>query len=307
MFSDILTPLPAMGIDFTIVEGKGPKIVDCIKSQDDLGRIKILSDVDKEVPFLRPILQSLRKETEGKTTLIGFIGAPWTLLAYSVEGGHSKLCIKMKRMCNENPSLAHALLSKYTDSLCVYASHQIESGAQVLQVFESWAHHLTEEQFVSFAKPYADKIATYLQLRHPNVPVVYFANGGSCFLEAQNDMAFDALAIDWRVSMASARRVVGKERVLQGNVDPLVLYGSEAGIRAAVAKAVEQAGGRYSLTSMLHLTQFNLHLGMCLIWGTVLRKTSLSLQSQRLSMPPSQPKCECEILAMVEEGEQRYI
>jgi uroporphyrinogen decarboxylase len=135
MFSDILTPLPAMGVDFTIIEGKGPKIANTIKSRSDLDRIKVLSDVDKEVPFLRPILQGLRKETEGKTTLIGFIGAPWTLVAYSVEGGHSKLCSKMKRLCNEDPELAHALLSKYADSLCVYASHQIESGAQV-------AHHI---------------------------------------------------------------------------------------------------------------------------------------------------------------------
>ena len=243
MFSDILTPLPAMGIDFTIIPGKGPKIVNTIRSKEDVDKVRVLSDVETEVPFLKPILQSLRKETEGKTSLIGFIGAPWTLVAYSVEGGHSKLCVNMKRLCNENPALAHEVLTKFTDSLCVYASHQIESGAQVLQVFESWAHHLTEDQFQAFAKPYADKIARYLQARHPNVPVVYFANGGSCFLHAQNDMAFDALALDWRISLTHARKVVGPGRVLQGNIDPMVLYGSEQLIEKSVHQAVAQAGG----------------------------------------------------------------
>ena len=102
MFSDILTPLPAMGVDFTIVEGKGPKIINPVREKKDVDAIRPLQDVDSQVPFLGPILKSLRKETEGKTSLIGFIGAPWTLAAYSVEGGHSKLCAKMKKCVTNN-------------------------------------------------------------------------------------------------------------------------------------------------------------------------------------------------------------
>ena len=131
MFSDILTPLPALGVDFTIVEKKGPKILNPLRNKADVDALKPMHDVATQVPFLGPILSSLRKETEGKTSLIGFIGAPWTLVAYSVEGGHSKLCPHIKKMCLENPDLAHAMLRKYTDALCVYASYQIESGAQV--------------------------------------------------------------------------------------------------------------------------------------------------------------------------------
>ena len=131
MFSDILTPLPALGVDFTIVEKKGPKILNPLRNQADVDALKPMHDVATQVPFLGPILSSLRKETEGKTSLIGFIGAPWTLVAYSVEGGHSKLCPTIKKMCLENPDLAHAMLRKYTDALCVYASYQIDSGAQV--------------------------------------------------------------------------------------------------------------------------------------------------------------------------------
>lgn len=252
MFSDILTPLPAMGIDFTIIENKGPKISNPIRDKLDIDLIKPLYDVEKQVPFLGTILKSLRKETEGKTSLIGFIGAPWTLAAYSVEGGHSKLCSKMKTMCLENPQLVHVLLDKYTESLCVYADHQITSGAQIFQIFESWAHHLPEDMFLEFAKPYVDRITSYIKERHPSVPVVYFANGGSAYLKSQLDMKVDAISIDWGISMASAREIAGKSRVLAGNVDPMVLYGSEKTIRTAVANCIEGSGKSKHVLNLGH-------------------------------------------------------
>jgi len=247
MFSDILTPLPAMGVDFIIVPNKGPKIANPVRTKTDIDNIKPLHDVGKQVPFLSKILTSLRKETEGKTSLIGFIGAPWTLAAYSVEGGHSKLCQNFKRMCLEEPGMAHAFLNKYTESLCLYASHQIDSGAQILQIFESWAHHMSEEQWTIFAKPYVSRIAQYLKQRHPQVPVVYFANGGSVYLQQQLDLPVDGLSIDWQISMASARRIAGPNRVLAGNVDPMVLYGSEANVRASVQECIRQGGNKHVL------------------------------------------------------------
>lgn len=247
MFSDILTPLPAMGVDFIIVPNKGPKIANPVKTLADIEAIKPLHNVGEQVPFLAEILSSLRRETEGKTSLIGFIGAPWTLAAYSVEGGHSKLCATFKRMCLEEPTMAHLFLSKYADSLCQYASHQIESGAQIMQIFESWAHHMSEEQFVAFAKPYVERIAKHLKEKHPQVPVVYFANGGSAYLHQQLSLPVDGLSIDWQISMASARKIAGPGTVLAGNVDPITLYGSEAGIRQAVARCIEQGGDRHVL------------------------------------------------------------
>eukprot|EP01041_Mallomonas_annulata_P000243 gene243-448_t len=247
MFSDILTPLPAMGIDFHIVEGKGPKITNPIRSKADIEAIKPIYDVDKQVPFLGPILKSLRKETEGKTSLIGFIGAPFTVAAYSVEGGHSKLCTRMKRLCLEEPAMAAILLDKYADALAEYASYQISCGAQILQIFESWSHHLGEEDWTQFAKPYANKIATLLKSRHPDVPIVYFANGGSVYLHRQLDMAVDGISIDWKISMEQARKVAGPDRVLAGNMDPMVLLGTEASITAAVSKIIAQAKGKHVL------------------------------------------------------------
>lgn len=242
LFSDILTPLPALGVDFTIIEGKGPKISQPIRSLDQVQKLSKLVDIDKQLPFIRPILNTLRDETKGKTSLIGFIGAPWTLAAYSVEGGHSKLCRHMKTMCLENPTMAHALLDHYTTALCDYAAYQISCGAQVLQVFESWAHHMSEDMFDRFAKPYADRVAHFLHHKYPHVPIIYFANGGSAFLRSQFDMAFDAWSIDWQISMASARKIAGPTRVLAGNIDPIVLYGSEKVIETAVKECIDGAG-----------------------------------------------------------------
>mmetsp|Transcript_1501 Transcript_1501/g.2519 ORF Transcript_1501/g.2519 Transcript_1501/m.2519 type:complete len:387 (+) Transcript_1501:109-1269(+) len=251
MFSDILTPLPSMGIDFDIIPGKGPKIKKPIASKADIEVLGPITDVDKQVPFLGPILKSLRKETEGKTTLLGFIGAPWTLAAYSVEGGHSKLCPNFKKMCLEEPAIAHMFLDKLSDSLCTYASYQIESGAQILQIFESWAHHMTEEQWVAFAKPYANKVAKYLKEKHPDVPVVYFANGGSVYLHRQTDMNVDGLSLDWKISMKRAKEIA-PDMVLAGNIDPITLYGSEANIRKAVKNCLEQGGGRKHVLNLGH-------------------------------------------------------
>jgi uroporphyrinogen-III decarboxylase len=116
----------------------------------------------------------------------------------------------------------------------------------VLQIFESWAHHLSEEQWLKFAKPYANRVAKYLKERHPEVPVVYFANGGSVYLHQQTDMAVDALSIDWKISMARARSVA-PNTVLAGNVDPMVLYGTEKNIKSAVEQCIRQAHGKHVL------------------------------------------------------------
>lgn len=249
---DILTPLPALGVDFTIVEGKGPKIAYPIRSMEQINNLGKLHDIDTQLPFLRPTLLALSKETKDKTTLIGFIGAPWTLAAYSVEGGHSKLCKTMKTMCLEQPAMAHALLEQYTTALCDYAAFQVASGAQVLQVFESWAHHMGEDTFKIFAKPYANRIASFLKSKYPHIPVVYFANGGSAYFHQQLDMTYDAWSIDWQISMAKAREIAGESRVLAGNIDPMVLYGSEKTIVDAVETCIKGAGSGKHVVNLGH-------------------------------------------------------
>ncbi|KAJ1630275.1 Uroporphyrinogen decarboxylase [Pavlovales sp. CCMP2436] len=253
MFSDILTPLPGCGIEFDILPGKGPQIADPIRSMDDFkSRVKPLDDPAKSHPFLGEILSSLRKETEGKTTLIGFVGAPWTLAAYSIEGGATKNCEIAKRMMHESPETLDALLDSLTDSIVEYASYQIRSGAQMMQLFDSWGQHLSPQQFLRFAKPFAERVTVELKARHPETPIIYFAHGSSGYLELQKDMSADMLSLDWRCDMKTARQTLGHGVKVAGNVDPLILFAGEADIRAAVRECIDDAGRQGHVLNLGH-------------------------------------------------------
>ena len=243
MFSDILTPLPAIGVDFDVVRGSGPVIPSPLRTAADVAALTPFDDPDSKLPFIRTILGDLRKETEGRSTLLGFVGAPFTLVAYSVEGSANRHCIQTKKMMTAAPEVLHAALTHLAETCGRYACHQIECGAQCVQFFESWAHHLGAGQFEVYAKPYANMAMQYVKERHPDVPIVYYANGGSPYLDLQKDMAADVISLDWSVSMASGREILGKDRLVQGNVDPTILFGSEAQIRTAVTDNIRDAGG----------------------------------------------------------------
>jgi len=252
MFSDILTPLPALGVEFDVVKGTGPVIGSPLRSMADVLAMTPLEDPDAKLPFIRTILGSLRAETEGRTSLLGFVGSPFTLVAYAVEGQANRHCIHSKKMMMQSPEVLHAALERVSVAIGEYACHQIECGAQFVQFFESWAHHLGPSQFSEFAKPYADKAMRYVKQRYPDVPVAYFANGGSSYLELQRDMACDVLSLDWAVDLSVARDILGPEQTVQGNIDPTVLFGSEAQITASVRECVRKAGGRGHILNLGH-------------------------------------------------------
>jgi len=252
MFSDILTPLPALGVEFDVVSGKGPVITDRLSTEariqtfcDDATRF----DPANQLPFVGETLRNLRAETEGKTSLIGFVGAPWTLCAYSTEGGASKHALTIKKLMRDEPALAHAMLQSMADSIAQYACHQVESGAQIIQLFESWAHQMNPADFEVFAKPYANQVAAAVKAKHPDVPVMFFGNGGSSYLERQRDMVsgpkgdFTALSLDWSVDIAAARDILGADVTVQGNVDPTLLLSTPDVIDAAVKACIDSAGG----------------------------------------------------------------
>merc|ERR1719316_2606358 len=234
MFSDILTPLPALGVDFDVIKGTGPVIGDPLRTMEQVKALTPLEDPDAKLPFIKEILETLRKETEGKSTLIGFVGSPFTLVAYAVEGKANRHCIATKKMMMHNPEVLHAALNHFADAVGEYACHQIECGA----------HHLGPTQFETYAKPYADRAMRYVKERHPDVPVVYYANGGSSYLREQKDMACDMISLDWACDLAHARQVLGPDRLVQGNIDPTVLMGSEAQIHAAVQECIRKGGLR---------------------------------------------------------------
>jgi len=244
MFSDILTPLPALGIEFDVVRGTGPVISAPLRSMADVQALTPLQDPDVKLPFIRETLSNLRKETEGRATLLGFVGAPFTLMAYSVEGSANRHCINTKKMMMNAPEVLHAALDNLAVATGEYACHQIECGAQVVQFFESWAHHIGPGQFATYAKPYGDRAIAYVKARHPDVPIIYYANGGSAYLHLQTDMNADVIALDWQADMRTARQILGQDRLVTGNIDPTKLFGTPEQIRAEVHDCIAAAGGK---------------------------------------------------------------
>lgn len=250
MFSDILTPLPILGIDFDVVRGTGPVISTSIKNEADVDALATATPAsfDEKLPFIREILGELSKEAEeANTSLIGFVGAPFTLAAYTIEGKSSKACLDTKKMLMADELGDDKGASKFLDKLAemigMYGCHQIECGAQVIQVFESWAHQLNPDLFEKYAKPAAQKAIKIIKEKYPDVPVIYFANGGSAYLEKQRDMGCDMIAVDWSIDMAQAREILGPDVAVSGNVDPTILFGTKEQIEQAVRDCIDRAGG----------------------------------------------------------------
>jgi len=256
MFSDILTPLPTVGIEFDVVPGVGPVISTKITSEQD---VQALTTVDEhnyqevfteKVPFIREILGTLSQEAqEANTSLIGFVGAPFTLAAYTLEGKSSKHCLTTKQllMADEDEETDDKTMSLLLDKIATmigyYACHQIDCGAQVIQLFESWAHQLTPAFFEKYAKPASQKVIQIIKAHHPDVPVIFFANGGSSYLELQKDMGCDMIAVDWSVDIGEARAILGDEIPISGNIDPTILFGTKTQIETAVRRCIDKAGG----------------------------------------------------------------
>jgi len=153
LFSDIVTPLPGMGIDMDIAEGKGPIIYSPIRTQEQVDQLHSL-DPETALPFIKTILQALRQEVGNQSTVLGFVGAPWTLAAYAVEGKGSKTYSIIKNMAFSDPTILHQLLTKLADSIADYVRYQIDCGAQVVQMFDSWAGQLSPQDYDTFALPY---------------------------------------------------------------------------------------------------------------------------------------------------------
>ena len=248
MFSDILTPLPVLGIQFDVVKGTGPIITTTVRTEADIAAFSRDFDFDAKLPFIREILGTLSKEAEeAKTSLIGFIGAPFTLAAYTIEGKSSKDCLATKKLMMADETGDNKCMTQFLDLLAQmigeYACHQIDCGAQIIQVFESWGHQLSPKGFAQFAKPAAQKAIQIIKAKHPTVPVIFFANGGSSYLELQRDMGADSICIDWGVDMAEARKILGPNIPVSGNLDPRVLFGTKEQVEQAVRDCIDKAGG----------------------------------------------------------------
>ncbi|MGK7890017.1 MAG: uroporphyrinogen decarboxylase [Leptolyngbyaceae cyanobacterium] len=250
LFSDIVTPLPGIGIGMDIAEGRGPIMDDPIRTQAQVDALHPL-EPDESLPFIRPILKALRDEVKNESTVLGFVGAPWTLAAYAVEGKGSKSYSIVKNMAFSEPAMLHALLGKLADMIATYVCHQIDCGAQVVQMFDSWAGYLSPLDFESFALPYQKQVFDTVRKTHPDTPLILLVSGSAGLLERMKLAGPDMISVDWTVDMADARRRLGDMKV-QGNLDPGVLYGSHEFIRDRIIDTIKKAGNSGHILNLGH-------------------------------------------------------
>ena len=243
LFSDILTIPDAMGLELYFVDGEGPKFKHTVRSAADLARLRT-PDMETDLRYVMDAVRLIRRELDGKVPLIGFSGSPWTLACYMVEGGGSKDFARIKAMALNDPATLHQLLSVNTDAVIAYLSAQRASGAQALQVFDTWGGVLSPAMYREFSLPYLTRIARELERGQgeQRTPLILFGKGNAVHLEALADSGAEAVGVDWLVELSEARRRTGGKVALQGNLDPAVLYGSPEAIRTQVGNVLASYG-----------------------------------------------------------------
>jgi uroporphyrinogen decarboxylase len=253
MFSDILVPVEAMGMKVDIIESKGPVLEDPIRSEAQVARL-VVPDPVETMPFVMETIRLLRKRLDHEAPLIGFAGAPFTLASYMVEGGGTRNYAEIKRMMYSDPMTLHSLLDKLAETIILYINAQIEAGAQVVQLFDTWAGELSAADYEEFALPYEQKIFERIH-RGPSgltVPAILYINGCSHILEKMVESGANVLSVDWRIDLAEARRRVGDEVALQGNLDPCELLGTPETIAESVKEILKKGGGLGHIVNLGH-------------------------------------------------------
>ena len=248
LFADILTPFDAIGLSFDIDHG-GPRIHSPIRSAEDLKPLSA-GDPRQAVPFVFETLERLRTEIDGYVPLIGFCGAPFTLAAYAVEGGGSKDYRNVKAMAYNQKDVLHALLKLLAEVMGDYLVAQVEAGAQMVQVFDTWAGQLSLEDYLEFALPYERQVIQRVQAT--GVPVVLYVRGGVGWLEHQRGSGADVISLDWRVSMEDARKRLGMDQAVQGNLDPCVLLSDPETVTKRALEIMRQAGKTGHILNLGH-------------------------------------------------------
>ena len=239
IFSDILVIPEAMDLTYEMVEKRGPLFPKTIQNKEDIAQLISGPQAAAELNYVYEAVKITVKELDGRVPLIGFAGAPWTILAYMVEGSGSKTFSKAKRFLYQHPQLAHQLLQKITDTTIAYLQQKVISGVNLVQLFDSWAGILTPDLYRQFALPYTKQIATAIN----KVPVTVFAKGAWFALADLQAIDCNVIGLDWGTHPDYARKHIDK--VFQGNLDPCQLYGEAKEVKAATLQMIQSFGGRH--------------------------------------------------------------
>ena len=247
LFSDIMAPLVAIGLDIALVEGTGPVVAHPLRTQADLAALRPL-DPDHDMPAVRETLSILRAELAASdTALIGFVGAPFTLAGYLVEGKPSRDFVRTKQMMFDEPDLWDELMRRLTDVVVGFAQGQIAAGAQAIQVFDSWIGALGPREYARYVQPHMRRL--FAGLRAPGLPAVpriHFGTGTATLLELMAEAGGEVIGLDWRVNLDEAwTRLGGPAQVaIQGNLDPVTLNASWATVQREAETILRQAGAQ---------------------------------------------------------------
>lgn len=251
LFSDIMVVPEALGLTVEMVSGQGPTFPNPLSTPDDMDRL-LDPDVEESLAHVFEAIRVTRKKLNGRVPLIGFSGAPWTLMAYMVEGGGSKSYRHARAWMYEHPEASRALLHRITDVVADYLIRQVEAGAQMLQVFDSWAGLHGPETFRTFCLPFLEEIASRVKAVHPEVPLVVFAKNVHYGLDVLADTEYDVISLDWTMDPEWARRTVGDRAVLQGNLDPCALYAAPEALRREVQHMLAGFGPHQHIANLGH-------------------------------------------------------
>jgi uroporphyrinogen decarboxylase len=247
IFSDILVIPEAMGLPYELIEKKGPFFPRTIKTSEDVKRLKI-ADPESDLHYVTEAIRLAKQELNHRVPLIGFSGAPWTVFAYMVEGSGSKTFSKARRMLYQQPELSHALLEMITSSTIAYLRAQIKAGADLLQIFDSWAGILPKAHYETFSFPYIQKICAAIE----NTPVTVFAKGAQFALPELAQLSCETIGLDWQMDIKTTRQIMGPHKTLQGNLDPCVLYASFSEISKQTKKMIHEFGPQRYIANLGH-------------------------------------------------------
>ncbi|HEY8511492.1 MAG TPA: uroporphyrinogen decarboxylase [Cyclobacteriaceae bacterium] len=245
IFSDILVVPEAMGLLYEMEENRGPVFPRRIESANDLRNLHVAQA--EELGYVMDAIALTKRELNGRVPLIGFAGAPWTIFAYMVEGNGSKTFSRARRMLYREPDLAHRLLNMITESTINYLKGQVKAGADLIQIFDSWAGVLGPEQYDEFSLKYIRRMCEEVV----GVPRIVFPKGAFFARQALNDVNCEAVGLDWNMDIRESRQLM-PNKVLQGNLDPCALYGTRDDIRKETIKMLEAFGPEKHIANLGH-------------------------------------------------------
>lgn len=239
IFSDILVIPEALGMNYEMIESKGPSFDWTISDEGDFNKLS-KSDLSDKLSYVFEALKLTKKELNGRVPLIGFSGSPWTLLTYMVEGGGSKNFSKIKSLIFNNPTLAHKLLDLISETVAEYLSLKIKSGVNAVQIFDTWGGLLSPDLYREFSLEYIQRLIANID--KGDEPIICYAKGIHHSLNELANSGADVISIDWTHNIGEVRKQIGDKVALQGNMDPTVLYANVDTIRREAVKVLDSYG-----------------------------------------------------------------